>query len=307
MVKALVVGGNGFIGSALVDALAKAGFDVAAFDRFSSRGPAFSAPNVKVIAGDFLNRADIATAVQGQDYVFHFLSTTTPASAQADPTLDIRTNIEPSVHLLEACVHAGVQRFFYASTGGAIYGDQNQERFNEDDLTLPVSPYAIGKLAVENYLSYFSKVSQLSSFALRISNPYGSGQPVHKKQGLIPIAIRQGITGKTVQQFGDGSMVRDYIFVDDLVDMITTIALSDPQYPVYNLGSGRGSTVTEVFDSISAALKVPLNIEVRDAPSTYVDRVVLDISRYESEYGVPKFTSLAEGILKTIEALRTTN
>lgn len=307
MARALVVGANGFIGSYLVDTLVTAGFDVTAFDRFSSRMPAFNSDGVRIIAGDFLNRADIQNAVQGQDFVFHFLSTTTPASAQADPTLDIRTNIEPTVQLLEAAVSAGVKRFFFASTGGAIYGDQGKTSLAETDLTFPVSPYAIGKLAVENYLNYFSTVSDLSTVALRISNPYGAGQPLHKKQGLIPIAIRQALRGQPVIQYGDGSMIRDYIYIQDLVSMISTIALSTPKYSVYNLGSGSGTSVTEVIDSISLALDLPIKTEIQQTPPTFISKVVLDISRFSSEFGTPMFTPLSEGIQLTVDAMKSSH
>lgn len=304
MVKALVIGANGFIGSALVDSLANEGFEVTAFDRFSSRKPAFTASNVSILSGDFLNRADIIRAVSGQDYVFHFLSTTTPASAQADPTLDIRTNVEPTVQLLETSVAAGVKRFFFASTGGAIYGNQDKSLFSESDLTFPVSPYAIGKLSVENYLHYFSTVSQLETVALRISNPFGSGQPQHKKQGLIPIAIRRALNNEPILQYGDGSMVRDYIFVDDLVTMITTIALSEPQHSLYNLGSGQGVSVSEVIADISEAVGSPVELEIKETPATFVSKVILDISRYTNEFGTPRFTPFKEGITKTVEAVR---
>lgn len=304
MVNALVVGANGFIGSALVDALANVGFDVTAFDRFSSRKPAFTSTNVKIISGDFLNRGDIVKAVQGQDYVFHFLSTTTPASAQADPTLDIRTNIEPSVHLLEASVAAGVSRFFFASTGGAIYGNQAKNAFSEGDITLPLSPYAIGKLAVENYLNYFSTLSPITTIALRISNPYGAGQPLHKKQGFIPIAIRQALNGEPIIQYGDGSMVRDYIYIDDLVNMITTIALSNPKHDLYNLGSGQGASVSDVISDISLALGGKLNVKIAESPSTFVSKVILDISRFESEFGKPMLTPLNVGLDRTIMQLK---
>ncbi|GAB2824307.1 NAD-dependent epimerase/dehydratase family protein [Alpinimonas psychrophila] len=301
MVRALVIGANGFIGSHLVDAMCDAGYDVTAFDRFSNGKRTFAATSVTEFIGDFLNRGDIEKAVKGQDFVFHFLSTTTPATAQSDPSLDIRTNVEPTVQLLEACVDAGVQRFFYASTGGAIYGNQGLESYSELDMPLPVSPYAIGKLTVENYLRYFHATHDLSSVALRISNPYGSGQALHKKQGLIPIAIRRILNAQPVVQMGDGSMVRDFIYIDDLIAMILKIAAHTPNWPIYNLGSGRAASVAEVIAAVGRATNRPVELDIQPAPATFVRKVVLDISRYIEEFGAVSFSTLDEGILRTLE------
>ena len=126
MPKSVVIGANGFLGSSVVDALAGLGHEVTAFDRFSQGSHRFSA-DVPVRQGDFLDRHDIADAVRGNDYVFHFLSTTTPSTADSYPERDVRDNVAPSIALFEACVDAGVQHVYFASTGGAIYGDQSLE------------------------------------------------------------------------------------------------------------------------------------------------------------------------------------
>ena len=119
--RSLVIGGNGFLGASLVDELVSRGHVVSAFDRFSRES---TLPDgVRTIRGDFLDPGAVAAAVEGHDHVFHFLSTTTPATADGDPERDARENVLPSIHLLEACVAAGVSRVHFASTGGAIYGD----------------------------------------------------------------------------------------------------------------------------------------------------------------------------------------
>lgn len=296
MVSALVIGANGFIGSHLVDALVGAGHDVTAFDRFSSSAPTFDATNARILPGEFLSRSDLEEAVRGQDMVFHFLSTTTPATAESDPTLDIRTNVAQTVELLESCVSAGVGRFVFASTGGAIYGQQGKAVYSETDRALPISPYGIGKLSIEHYLDYFRATHGLESTVLRVSNPYGTRQRPNRKQGLIPIALRQIARGAPVLQFGDGSMVRDYVYVEDLVRMILPIVDQVPQHQTYNLGSGAGTSVSEVFDSLRRMTGVDFAIDRRPQPKTFVDRVVLDIGRYRAEFGEQEFTSLDGGV-----------
>lgn len=305
MVEALVVGANGFIGSHLVDGLSLAGHHVTAFDRFSSRGPTFAA-DADVVVGEFLNRADLEQAVQGKEMVFHFLSTTTPATAESDPTLDVRTNLAQSIELMEVASAAGVRHMYFASTGGAVYGVQGRERYAEQDPALPISPYAIGKLAIERFLAYFAATRGLRSTVFRISNPYGPRQHPHRKQGLIPIALRQILNGEPVVQFGDGTMVRDYIYVEDLIDMILPIVeRGGGRHDLYNLGSGTGHTVTEVFDSLRRVTGIDFAIERRPVPPTFVDRVVLDTTRYTAEFGTPRFTDLDDGVRSTLEDMRT--
>lgn len=304
MARALVVGANGFVGSHLVDSLVAAGHEVTAFGRFSSVGPMFTASGVRILRGEFLSRADLDLAVAGQDYVFHFLSTTNPATAESDPSLDVRTNVVQTIELLEACVAAGVGHLYFASTGGAIYGPQGKSVYVETDPTLPVSPYAIGKLSIESYLRYFEVMHGLRSTTFRISNPYGTRQPPHRRQGLIPIALRQIALGAPVVRFGDGSMVRDYLYVQDLVSMITRTVGSVPNHKLYNLGSGVGHSVSEVFDALRRVTGVDFAIEERAVPATFVDSVVLDTARFRAEFGDFPLTTLDEGVAHTYEEMR---
>jgi UDP-glucose 4-epimerase len=300
----VVIGANGFIGSHLVDSLKAAGHTITAFDRFSSNTPLFDPDGVRIVRGEFLSRADLDSAVTGQDYVFHFLSTTSPATAEGDPTLDIRTNIAQTVELLESCVTAGVGRVYFASTGGAIYGDQGKNDYSETDRALPVSPYGIGKLAIEHYLHYFRVKTGLASTTLRISNPYGTRQRPNRKQGLIPIALRQIALGRPVVRLGDGSMVRDYIYVEDVVHAITRLVGLKTDYDLYNIGSGIGYSVNEVLTVLGKVTGHEVVVEPREAPATFVDRVVLDTTRYQSEFGPLERTTLEEGARRTYEEIR---
>jgi UDP-glucose 4-epimerase len=299
--KVLVIGANGFIGSHLVDALARSGHEVSAFDRFRSDEPTFTSAGVRLIVGDFLSRADIETAVTGQDFVMHFLSTTTPATAENDPTLDIRTNVAQTVELLESCVAAQVKHFYFASTGGAIYGSQGKSEYSESDRAVPVSPYGIGKLTLENYLGYFKAKHGLSSTIFRVSNPYGTRQRADRKQGLIAIALRQITLGRPVVRLGDGSMVRDYIYVDDLVQMISSVVGAETRHVTYNMGSGRGYSVNEVLASLQRVTGESFAIDEAPKPPTFVDRVVLDTRRWRDEFGEIALTSLDAGIKKTFD------
>ena len=304
MADALVIGGNGFLGSHVADALARRGHAVAAFDRFGVLAPQFVEPGIEAISGDFLNTADLRSAVAGRDVVLHFLSTTDPASAEDDPTLDIRTNIMSSVQLFEACADAGVGHVVFASTGGAIYGDQEGTVFREEDLTVPVSPYAIGKQAIEGYLRYFRRKRGLASTVFRISNPYGPRQNPAKRQGVIPIFLRRIALGQPITVFGDGTMVRDYMYVADMAEMVADAVTRGTAQDLYNLGSGEGTSLTDLLACIAEATGVEPEVRHAPTPPTFVDHVTLDTARFTAEFGTRPMTPLTDGIRRTWDEIR---
>jgi len=298
--KCLVLGANGFIGSHLVDALVARGHEVRAFDRFSSRTLYNDAKSVEQFSGDFLNKADLTESLRGMEYVFHFISTTTPATAENDPLIDVETNIRMSIELFSACVETKVKRVLFASTGGAIYGGNGEQPHLETDLPLPVSPYAIGKLTIEHYLRYFKVKHGLDSVTFRISNPYGERQPLHRKQGVIPIFLENMLRNNPITILGDGSMVRDYIYIKDVAAMIATMFDKDVQENVYNLGSGKGVTVQELAAAAEGATGMRAKVQYQPTPSTFVQRVILNTDRFENEFGCKPETSLEEGLSATV-------
>jgi UDP-glucose 4-epimerase len=231
------------------------------------------------------------------------LSLTDPATAEGDPTLDIRTNITSSVELFAACAAAGVGKIFFASSGGTIYGDQDRQVFREDDVTLPVSPYAIGKQAIEGYLRYFRRTHGLESTTFRISNPYGPRQNPLKRQGVIPIFLRRVAEGQPLTVFGDGSMIRDYLYVADLAEMIAEVVTTGAQHDLYNLGSGVGTTISEVVRTIQQVVGREVPVEYLPRPATFVDHVVLGVERFESEFSTRATTDLETGVRRTWEEM----
>jgi len=298
MSRVLVVGGNGFIGSHVVDELAARGHRVTVLDRFST-APRYAAQGVEQVAGDALDRAVLAETIPGHEQVIHLVSTTSPATADDDPTIDLRTNVPASVELFQLAVEAGVERVIFASTGGAIYGDQDAAFMHEELEPRPISPYAIGKLAIEGYLRYFRRRFGLESVVLRISNPYGPRQGVGRRQGVIPIFLHEILAGRPLVVLGDGSMVRDYIAVGDVGRMVADVAGGRPAHHLYNVGSGRGVSLSELVATIREVTGREFSVEHRPVPATFVDRVVLDTTRFRAEFGEPRLTSLEVGIRET--------
>jgi len=301
----LVLGADGFLGSHLIDKLVKDGHSVKAFDRFpngvSRHLNTALHKNVEIFAGDFLNRHDLEAAIQNSQYVFHFISTTNPASSSQDPLIDVDTNIRMSVELLQVCTQANVKKVIFPSTGGAIYGRHSDKPFTEEDRTEPISPYAIGKLTIEGYLRYFHQAHGLDYVIYRVSNPYGERQNVVGSQGAIPIFLNLIRHGRPLTIFGDGSMVRDFIYVQDVAEMITASFAKKNKYPVYNIGSGQAISVNSLIEKLREVTGEPVKVMNLPIRPTDVDTVTLDIKRFQTEYGAREFTNLENGIHTTWE------
>lgn len=308
MARCLVLGANGFIGSHLVDSLAEAGHHVRCFDRYKSKDIAFKNRHdhdTDIYRGDFLSTTSIEGALEGIDYVFHFISTTNPFTAENDPVFDLDTNVRMSVELFKLCSNRGIKKVIFASTGGAIYGNINgQEPISEDVPTQPISPYAIGKLSIENYLRYFKTKHSLDYSVLRISNPYGPRQNTLTGQGVISIFLERIKNGQPITVYGDGSMVRDYIYITDLTNLVTNSFEKQTEGLVYNLGSGTGTTINEIVEVIERVTGISPAIETNPTPSTFVESVVLDTKKFQNDFGLVPNISLEDGIRMTWENLQ---
>ncbi len=305
MSRIVVLGADGFIGRHLVAELAAPAEDtIVAFDRFAlyqggASHPFASYSNVQVVPGDFFNRDDVAAVVDKADYVFHLVSTTNPATSIHDPLIDIDTNVRGTVELLQLCVAKGVGKIVFVSSGGTVYGDIDSDRIDESTLTAPLSPYAIGKLTIEHYLRYFKFTSGLAYIVYRAANPYGPGQNILGKQGVIPIFMHNVLERRPVTILGDGTMVRDYFYIGDLTQMITSSYAKASEHDVYNLGSGQGTTVNRLVEAIEQCAGYAVDKVYSPMPPTYVQRSVLNIDRFVAEFKMSPATSLDDGLSRT--------
>ncbi len=221
--KSLVLGGNGFIGTHLVDGLLEEGWPVRIYDRSPNRFRA-TPGGAEYVEGELGNHGLIRAAVEGMEVVFHFVSTTIPKTSNDDPIYDVRSNLVDTLQLLESCVEAGVRKVVFASSGGTVYGRPQGGSIAEDHPANPITSYGVIKLAVEKYLGLFDHLHGLDYTALRISNPYGPYQDPGGQQGAVPVFLNRLRTGRPVTIWGDGSVVRDYLYVSDLVDALLLAA-----------------------------------------------------------------------------------
>lgn len=307
MDRLVIFGADGFIGRNLVYKLASnKSRQIIAFDRFNGYRKGDQHPfelisNVKIVSGDFFNRSDIYSVLKENDTVFHLVSSTTPATSNADPLIDVDTNIRSSIELFEICVERKIKKVIYPSSGGTVYGDIESDKITELTPTQPRSPYGIGKLTIEGYLRYFKFMHKLDYIVYRIANPYGVGQNIYGKQGVIPIFMHQFLLNKPVTVFGDGEMVRDYIYISDLVNAITETFQNANKYNEYNIGSGQGKSVNEIIKTIEDIVGKKMRKQYIKTPSSYVEKSVLDNSRFIDEFNIYPEVDLTQGIKKTWE------
>jgi UDP-glucose 4-epimerase len=298
--RCLVLGANGFIGSHIVDKLAEAGYLVRGFDRFSKPPQFKQAENVEVFEGDFFDDMTVRNALKDVAFLFHSFSASTPFTADSDPYTDINSNLLRNIQLFEKSVEAGVEKVIYLSSGGAVYGEVAENRVvSEEDAPDPVSPYGIAKLASEHYLMYFNRKYGLDYVSFRLSNPYGPRQVTKHNQGVIPLFIEKIRAEEEITVIGDGSSSRDYIYIEDAVTMLVD-AFEESSWHLYNLGSGRQTSVNEIIATLSKLLGKQPKIRYAEEPKTFLKHAEISIERYQSEFGERQFLSLENGLAKTI-------
>lgn len=251
--RCLVLGGRGFIGSHLIDALLTRGHHVRCFDRphvIPMSEAQLSNPNLELYEGDLVSEADMAEALVGCEVCFHLISTTLPKSSNADPVFDVESNVLGTVRLLSHAVKSGLKKVIFVSSGGTVYGVPTKLPISEKHPTDPVCSYGITKLAIEKYLGLYKQLHGLDYTVLRIANPFGERQRTHASQGAVAVFLGKVLRGEPVEIWGDGSVVRDYIHIADVVDALLAALERTSSEHVFNIGSGRGHSLNEMLDAI---------------------------------------------------------
>jgi UDP-glucose 4-epimerase len=301
--NALILGGNGFIGSHLVDKLLSEGHRVRVFDKYEEhyRQPVES---VDYRFGDFGNRGLVAEALHGIDMVFHLISTTLPKTSNDDPAFDVQSNVVETIFLLEQCVARKIKKVIFVSSGGTIYGRPKVLPITEDSPTDPECSYGITKLTIEKYLALFNHLYGLNYVILRTSNPYGARQNPNGIQGAIAVFLGKVANGEDIEIWGDGTVVRDYIFVHDVIEGIYRAAATDTESRIFNLGSGVGRSLKDILAVIQKVTGRDLKIRYTDKRVFDVQAIYLDVSRAAGQLSWEPATSLEEGIAHTWEFIK---
>lgn len=308
--KILITGGAGFIGSQVADRFIEKGHEVAIVDNLSTGFKENLNPAAKFYEIDLENAEDVRRVVSEfqPEIIDHHAAQVDVRKAVEDPAMDARKNIFGGLNLLQAAISQKVKKLIYANSGGAGYGDPNSSQIPCNELTpiKPISPYGVSKMTFEMYLYFAYKIHHLPYVALRYGNIFGPRQNFGEA-GVAAIFTHQMLNNIQPTIFGDGSQERDYCFVGDVVTANLLALENDQASGAYNVGTGIGTTVQKVFETIKSATNYqgdPIYAAKRPGE---IQRIVLDSTRLQSELGWKPSVSFEEGIAKTIEWHRNRN
>lgn len=294
----LFIGGAGFIGSSLVrQFLADEKYKVFVVEPEFANVSRLEGLDVKVFRTALDNVDGVEQILVGNkiDIVVHLVSTLIPGSGYDDFNNEFKNMIFPSIKLMEICAKEDIE-FVYFSSGGTVYGNRKTMRpFVETDEMKPISYYGWSKQMMENSILFKNRTENLRYLIVRPSNPYGHGQNLHGKQGLVAVAIGKILEEKPVEVWGDGSAIRDYIYIDDLARVFYQLIDKGACNETVNLGSGRGYSVNDVLAFLKIITKKDFKIVYENARPMDVSNMVLDTEKMQSLANV-ELTPMLEGM-----------
>lgn len=304
--RIVVTGGAGFIASHIVDAYLERGHEVHIVDDLSTGQSGNLNPRAD------LHEIDIADPKAARlierikpDALCHHAAQMDVRHSVADPGFDARVNIIGFINLLEACKNCAVKKVLFASSGGAVYGEQDVFPAAEAHPTRPASPYGVSKRAGELYLSYYQQAFGLPYIALRYANIYGPRQSAKGEAGVVAIFLSLLLTGKTPVINGDGGQTRDYVYVGDVV-AANAAALDSPFVGAVNIGTGVETDVVTIFEHLRRAVGSQIEAVHGPAKPGEQRRSCLDAGLAAQVLGWRPQTALADGLRRTAEYYRAT-
>jgi UDP-glucose 4-epimerase len=289
----LLIGGNGFLGRALVARLRAQGGRAYVLARRRARD---LPPDVSVHEGGMENQAALREVLPRCRSVIHLASTTTPSLSADRPLLEIEENVLPTMRFLAVLQEFPGIHLIYLSTGGALYGNSEGRAASENDPIAPLSYHGAGKAALEALLQAYAGRTGTALTVLRPSNLYGPGQPLRAGFGIIRTMLEHARNGTTLQIWGDGEQVRDFLFIDDMVDVCQRFIELPDDRGTYNVGSGEGHTLNQIRAIVERESRRPLAVTYGPGRAGDVRSVVLDTMRVRGRLQWAPQVSLECGI-----------
>lgn len=229
------------------------------------------------------------------DTVVHLVATIIPGSAFEDYKQEYQHVIFPTIELMQICAQRRI-RFVYFSSGGTVYGNRtDMTPFKETDAMAPISYYGWSKQMMENSILYVHRTAGLKYLILRPSNPYGHGQNIHARQGLIAVAMGKILAGEPIEVWGNGSNIRDYIYIDDLAEAVVQLLEKNVYNTTVNIGSGEGASINDIIHILRDVVDEEVKVDYKPARSVDVSHMILDTTRLKSYINM-EFTPLKDGI-----------
>lgn len=304
--RSLVLGAGGFLGCHIARWLTSQGAPVRLFDLAVDTLPktVTQAPGCEVIQANLLDETDLKRALEDVNQVFHFVSATVPSTSIHQVDGEIHANVIPTVRLLDAMRELGVPTIVFPSSGGTLYGTGSAaELSREGDPLDPTCSYGLGKLLIEDILRFHASHGGPDYLTLRISNPYGPSAKSHRRQGVINAFLEQVRRDEPIRIWGNGSAIRDFIFIDDLIGAVSAALRSSARNETFNLGSGEGHSVKEVVECVAAVTGRDVRIEHEPGEYAGVPYNVIDATRLTERTGWRPTVSLPDGIRQTWQKL----
>jgi len=306
--KILLLGAAGFIGTNLTIELAKKTEDEITL---VDRSKAFFKPivsmdlkNVHILEADLTVDMDFDSILKDQEVVYHLVSTTVPTTSNQHISQELVSNVIFSANLFEACIRCGVKKVVFVSSGGTVYGKEVDCPLKEKTATNPISSYGVQKITIEKLLYLYRYMYGLDYRIIRLANPYGPYQRPNGVLGAVTTFTYKALKGDEITVYGDGSVVRDFIYIDDAIRAIMKIVNGENKHRTFNLGCGYGTSIKQVLETIEKALGIKLNVSYLEGRKVDVTVNYLDISRYEKYYGALNPISLEDGIRKTADFMK---
>lgn len=294
----VILGGGGFIGSHVAELLSSKGMKVYIFDRPNIETHGIPSPGRFVwLEGDYCNRLDVRAALRNKDCVVHLVSTTLPKTSNDNPSYDISTNLSGAINVLECMKEERVGKIVFASSGGTVYGNPIETPIPETHPTDPICSYGICKLAIEKYIHFFHALHGISYVVLRMSNAYGERQRPTIELGAINVFMSRILNRSPIEIWGDGEIVRDYVYVRDIADaFVRALERDGCNRHVLNIGSGTGMSLNEIVKKIEIVTGLEADVRYTGGRAFDIRSNVLDIRKAFRELGWKPETSIDRGI-----------
>lgn len=305
MSKVLITGGAGFIGSHTVDLCIQAGHSVVVVDDLSTGFRRNLNPKASFVEMD-IRAPELADVFKQEqpEFVIHFAAQMDVRRSLEEPLFDASVNVLGGINLLECCVKNKVNKIVYASTGGAIYGNPADLPASEACPPDPLCHYGVSKYTFENYLRLYGHLYEQRYTVLRFPNVYGPRQNPHGEAGVCAILVGLMLDGKSPTLYGYGEPVRDYVFVGDIARGVA-LALDRGDGETVNLGSGRGTSVREIFDNLQAIIGFEGEPILKPTRPGEVDRIYTTGDRAAAVLQWKAEVTLREGLTRTVEHIKT--
>lgn len=304
----LLFGAAGFIGTNLTLKLAENKHDnITVVDEkkeYFSNSVIKQYQNVKIKEAVFDLETNFEEIIKEQDIIYHLVSSTVPTTSNQHIVKELSANVVTTAKMLDACVKCNVKKVVFISSGGTVYGKESACPLKETVITNPISSYGVQKITIEKLLYLYHYMYDLDYRVIRLANPYGPYQRPNGILGAVTTFTYKALKQEPIIVYGDGSVIRDFIYIDDAIRGIVNIANGKNPHKTFNLGCGYGTSIKELLQIIQQALKIEIEIIYKPGRKVDVPVNYLDISRYEEAYGKLNPISLYDGVKKSADFMR---